>query len=239
MTSYEETYKMWLISYLKNLPSYYPDKLGILNSVLVSDLRQMYIHYYKNDERALLVPYGDHTLHDTAVQKKESHYTLRYRWNVEPGNRYSEFVEGSYEIIDSIPKDTYLDRIGEPTGNYVCQLPPSGIPYTVSERALPYYLFETDLQDEWAYHRYITICDITIMDLLNRLNIFPEDTQFILRTQLHAKKIVRGTIASVKDFAEQGVGGGIQYLLPVNVYTLLKMKVLKEVPHGPVYLPNF
>lgn len=229
MTSYEETYEIWLKSYLARLIAFYPDKLDILNSVLVSDLKKIYEHYYKNDKKALLVPFDRHTLYDTAVQKRGRRHMLRYRWNVEPGNRYAEFTEGSYEQVDCIPKDTYLDRLGEPAGTYVCPLSPSGTPYTVSERALPYYLFEADIQEEWAYHRYITVCDITIPDLLNRLSVFPEDARFVLRAQLHAKSIVRGTIAAVKSFAGQGAGGGVQYLLPVSVDALLKMNVLEEV----------
>lgn len=229
MTNYEVTYKIWLKSYLDCLESFYPDKMDIINLILVSDMKKIYEHYYKDSKKALLVPYHPNTLHDVAVQKRDSQYLFRYRWNVEPGNRYAEFVAGSYEDVDCIPKDTYLDRLGEPTGTYVCPFSSSGTPYTVNERALPYYLFEVNIQEEWAYHRYITVCDITIPDLLNRLDIFPRDIQFVLRTQLQSKRIVRGTIACVKSFDGQGTGGGIQYLLPVNVDTLLKMKVLEEV----------
>lgn len=229
MTDYERNYRLVLQKYLDRLSTLPSSVRKTMNPILVSDLKKLYEYYYKNDERVLLVPYDKNTLHVAAVQKDRDNYTIRYLWNIEPGNQYAEFAAGCYEIIECIPKGTYFDRLGEASGNYVCEVPPSGKPYSVSQRALPYYLFEPDIQDEWSYHRYVTVCDITISTLLERLSIFSEEAQFVLRIQLSEKQIVRGTIARVDSFGVQGAGGGIQYLLPVNVGSLLKMEAIEEV----------
>lgn len=230
MTNYEAIYGTILKSYYKRTSAFSYEGLGILNNELVSDLQKTYKYFYKNDEKALLVPFEQRALHDVAVGKvSDNYYELCYRWNIEAGNRYAEFVTGKYEIVDRIPDGTCFDRLGEPTGTYVCELPSSGIPYTVSQRALPYYFFEPDIQNEWAYHRYISTCNISIPILLDNLSDFSDSDQFVLRTQLSEKRIVKGTIASVESFAEQGTGGGIQYLLPINIRSLLKMGVIREV----------
>ena len=100
-----------------------------------------------------MVPFSELCLRDNPVVFNDNlnQYEFDYRWNK---GKNSEFVLDSIEKGIIIPKGTILDRVGADSGSYLSPVPIGREVYTVSERALPYYLIEPSISGEPAYHRY-------------------------------------------------------------------------------------
>lgn len=195
-------------------------------------VKKLYNRIDDKEKVDVLIPVSRNVLKPHMVfQDKQNHNKVEwaYRWNERKNmfDDYSEFIQNKRLNLDAtLRKGTRLDRIGGEDGRYLCIIKQGRKPFTVAERALPYY-FKGDVKTNPSYHTYIVLKDVSFL-------ILDKDDQFKKRfvneydiMNLLKSKFVVGEIAPVKAFGGQGKGGGLQVRLPDS----LSVGVLKELEY--------
>ena len=189
-------------------------------------LQNNYINTDKASRGNTLVPYDKCTWN--RVNYRRGQYGIDYKW---PEDDFAKDV--SFPNI--LKAGTIIDRLGGTYGGYVC--PCGEKVFSVSERAIPYYFLESELESEPSYHRYRVVKDITKQTIMESLNNFPSEiipdgakrtiTNTLSRSGDNWLKF--GTVAQVNDFGKQGIGGGKQYYSVVSVKTLIDLGFIEEI----------
>lgn len=199
--------------------------------IITATLQMLYRRSAKNDRGDVLVPFADMTW--THVRARSNRYEIAYKWP----KFGTEFLSGTVVYPDAIPKGTVFDRLGSPWGRYVSPVTEEKKVASVSERAIPYYFIENNILHEPSYHRYRVIKELTKESLVSAIisaeqGIFEDDQKVYLINSLHnmgEKWLTYGVASPVSAFGNQGTGGGEQYLLPIHVGYLIRLKLVEEI----------
>lgn len=136
----------------------------------------------------------DHAINADQVGSKKYRYEINYRWP--PNDGFKDF----FDKIVLKPGYEY-DRIGGNKGVFLAPIPEGGDLVSFLERALPYYVPETDISNSPAYHRYKVVAEYH--------GFGPDDRSSVLQ----------GTTAHA-FWVNPDDGGGIQVKLPRRIREL-------------------
>ena len=186
-------------------------------------LQRIYRNAHKGSRGDLFVPFDKSTW--KYITEKDGNYEIEYKW---PVNGFTSDI--SYP--ETLKQGTVIDRLGNPYGRYAC--PYNGKAFSVSQRAIPYYCMESQVESEPSYHQYLVVKDITksaILDELEKVSssVYTEAAKKYIRNTLNAYDnwLTLGAVAAVSDFGIQGIGGGIQYYSVVRIQVLLDLNFIQ------------
>lgn len=148
-------------------------------------------------------------------------------WGKAPKGGYTLDANGNPLKNEYVPKiGEVIDRYGAPNGRYTSPIT-NGNAYSYDQRALPF------IEDPSQYHKYEVIGDLSkLKDYVNNCkdmtlkNRILDDINYYYNGDFSKVVNFKGQIAKIDGW---GVGGGIQYELPITVQDLEKLGILKEL----------
>lgn len=148
-----------VLKYYFKLQNKRPDKVlsDIEKEEMVQTLKKIYDSLSNREKCDVLVPakwdvVSDHAiLFDMDDISGEERYDISYKWPPHDG-----FKNGECSRSLLLRGEEY-DRIGANTGKYLAPITKDGRISTYLERAIPYYIPESDITQNPSYHRYTVI----------------------------------------------------------------------------------
>ena len=153
-------------------------------------------------------------------------------WSKAPHDGYVLDEQGEPIREVYVPKKgEIIDRYGPSSGRFTSPVI-NGEPFRYDQRSLPY------IEDQTQYHQYEVIGDFSQLDKYMK-NI--EDRELVCNINNYVATYYnnnwddligyRGQIASINEW---GIGGGIQYNLPLPLEWLEALGVIKEINKGGI-----
>lgn len=215
---------MWPEKIEEIIKRYYQIQKRSINGTLSTEQKKQFVNElifaYNSLDHAervdVLIPAKWQFLADRAIASEMGHdgdpiYEINYKWPLNNG------FAGAYQKITLKPNDEY-DRIGGKIGRFIAPLPKNGVPTSFLERAIPYYIPETDITKSPAYHRYRIVSQYSRIEKSEERSGMKKEDIFVLQ----------GEIAHA-FWRNPDDGGGIQVRIPKGIDELEREGVFYEI----------